>query len=194
MRDAIDNVRWMREVAGDDMDICIGLHRRLTPAEAVVLARGIEGYHPMFLEDPMRFEDADAMARIADKTHIPIATGERFSTIYDFQVLFTRNAVKYERVDVCLCGGITGSRKVAVMAEVHNVMVGQHYPLSSMGLVACLQLDAAIRPPISKRGLMRTVCPSINRLSGGGSKTVRPTVARQPRCQVFRAGRVAING
>jgi L-alanine-DL-glutamate epimerase-like enolase superfamily enzyme len=134
------------------------------------------------------------MVRIADKTHISNATGERFSTIYEFQVLFTRNTGKYERVDVCLCGGITGSRNVAVMAEVHNVMVGLHYPLLPMGLVACLQLDAAIRPPISKRGLMRTVCPSINRLSGGGSKTVRPTVARQPRCQVFRSGRVAING
>jgi galactonate dehydratase len=95
------------------------------------------------------------MARIVDKTHITIATGERLSTIYEFQVLVTRNAVKYERVDVCLCGGITGSRKVAVMAEVHNVMVGLHYPLSPIGLVACLQLDAAIRPPISKRGLMR---------------------------------------
>ena len=145
----------MREVAGDDMDICIELHRRLTPAEAVVFARGIEGYHPMFLEDPMRFEDADAMARIVDKTHIPIATGERLSTIYESQVLFAHNAVKYQRVDVCLCYGITGSRKVAVMAEVHNVMVGLHYPLSPMGLVACLRLDAAIRPPISKRALMR---------------------------------------
>ena len=109
----------------------------------------------MFLEDLMRFEDADAMARIVDKTHIPIATGERLSTIYEFQVLFTHNAVKYERVNVCLCDGITGSRKLAVMAEVHNVMVGLHYPLSPMGLVACSRLDAAIRPPIRKRALMR---------------------------------------
>ncbi|MBT5665441.1 MAG: mandelate racemase/muconate lactonizing enzyme family protein [Rhodospirillaceae bacterium] len=144
MREAIDNVRRMREVAGDDMDLCIEIHRRLTPAEAVVFARGIEEFHPMFLEDPMRYEDADAMARIADKIHIPIATGERFSTIYEFQALFTRNAVEYARVDVGLCGGITGSRKGAAMAEAHNIMVVPHNPLSPVGLVACLQLDAAI--------------------------------------------------
>lgn len=144
MRDAIDNVRHMREVAGDDMDLCIEIHRRLTPAEAIVFARGIEEFHPMFLEDPMRFEDADAMARIADKIHIPIATGERFSTIYEFQALLTRNAVEYVRVDVCLCGGITGSKKVAAMAEAHNVMVVPHNPLSPVGLAACLQIDASI--------------------------------------------------
>src|SRR6056297_1928643 len=65
MRKAIDNVRRMRDVAGDDMDLCIEIHRRLTPADAIVLAQGIEQYHPMFIEDPMRYEDADSMARIA---------------------------------------------------------------------------------------------------------------------------------
>jgi galactonate dehydratase len=144
MRKAIDNVRRMREVAGDDMDLCIEIHRRLTPAEAIVLARGIEPYHPMFIEDPMRFEDADAMARIADRIRVPIATGERFSTIYEFQALFTRKAVEYARVDVCLCGGITGAKKVAAMAEAHNVMVVPHNPLSPVGLLACLQVAASI--------------------------------------------------
>lgn len=144
MRDAIDNVRRMREAAGEDMDLCIEIHRRLTPAEAIVLAEGIEQYHPMFIEDPMRFEDADAMARIAEKIRIPIATGERFSTIYEFQALLTRKAVEYVRVDVALCGGITGSKKVAALAEAHNVMVVPHNPLSPVGLAACLQIDASI--------------------------------------------------
>ena len=144
MRDAIDNVRRMREVAGNDLDLCIEIHRRLTPAEAIVLARGIEEYHPMFLEDPMRYEDADAMARIAEKIHIPIATGERFTTIYEFQAVLALKAVEYVRVDVCLCGGITGAKKVAAMAEAHNVMVVPHNPLSPVGLAACLQIDACI--------------------------------------------------
>jgi galactonate dehydratase len=144
MRDAIENVRRMREVAGDEMDLCIEIHRRLTPAEAIVLARGIEEYHPMFIEDPMRYEAADSMARIAEKIHIPIATGERFSTIYEFQALLSRRAMEYARADICLCGGITGGRKIAAMAEAHNVMMVPHNPLSPVGLAACLQLDAAI--------------------------------------------------
>jgi len=144
MRKAIDNVRRMRAVAGDNMDLCIEIHRRLTPAEAIVLAQGIEQYHPMFIEDPMRYEDADSMARIADRIRIPIATGERFTTIYEFQALLQRNAVEYARVDVCLCGGITGSKKVAALAEANNVMVVPHNPLSPVGLMACLQVAASI--------------------------------------------------
>lgn len=144
MREAIENVRRMREVVGDEVDLCIELHRRLTPAEAVVFARGIEQYHPMFIEDPMRPEDQDAMARISDKIHIPIATGERFSTLYEFQALFARNGVDYARADLCLCGGITGARKIAANAEAHSVMMVPHNPLSPVGLAACLQLAAAI--------------------------------------------------
>ncbi len=144
MREAMDNVRRMREAVGERVDLCIELHRRLTPAEAVVFARGIEAHHPMFIEDPMRPEDADAMARIADKIHIPIATGERFSTLYEFQALFARRGVEYARADLCLCGGITGGRKIAAIAEAHDIQMVPHNPLSPVGLAACLQLDAAI--------------------------------------------------
>lgn len=144
MRDAIDNVHRMREVVGDRVDLLIELHRRLTPAEAITFTRGIEDTHPMFVEDPIRPESADAMARVAEKLHVPIATGERFSTIYEFQALLSRNAVEFARVDVCLCGGITGARKVAAMAEAHNVQLVPHNPLSPIGLAACLQIAASI--------------------------------------------------
>ncbi|TCL03347.1 mandelate racemase/muconate lactonizing enzyme family protein [Sodalis ligni] len=144
MRDAIDNVRRMRETVGDRVDLLIELHRRLTPPEAVTFTRGIEDYHPMFVEDPIRPEGADAMARVAEKIPVPIATGERFSTIYEFQALLSRNAMEFARVDLCLCGGITGGKKVAAMAEAHHVQVVPHNPLSPIGLAACLQLAAAI--------------------------------------------------
>jgi galactonate dehydratase len=144
MRDAIDNVHRMRSAVGDRVDLLIELHRRLTPAEAVVFARGIESAHPMFIEDPIRPESSDAMARVADKIHIPIATGERFSTIYEFAALIARGGIEYARIDLCLCGGITGARKVAALAEAHQVQVVPHNPLSPIGLAACLQLDAAI--------------------------------------------------
>ncbi len=144
MADAIDNVRRMREAVGDDLDLCIEVHRRLTPAEAITFARGIEEYRPMFLEDPIRYENADSMARVADKINIPIATGERFKTIYEFQDLLSRGAVEFARIDVCVCGGITGAKKAAAMAEAHDVMVVPHNPLSPVGLAACLQIDACI--------------------------------------------------
>ena len=144
MDDAIAHVRRMREAAGDDMDLCIEVHRRLTPAEAIEFSRAIEPFRPMFIEDPIRFENADSMARVADKINIPIATGERFKSIYEFRDLFVRNAVEFARIDVCLCGGITGSRKVAAMAEAFDIMVVPHNPLSPVGLAACLQIAASI--------------------------------------------------
>jgi galactonate dehydratase len=144
MRDAIDNVHRMREVVGDRVDLLVELHRRLTVPEAIVFAQGIEDTHPMFIEDPIRPEGPDAMARVADKVNIPIATGERFCTIYEFEALLARSACEYARVDVCTCGGITGARKVAAMAEARHVQVVPHNPLSPIGLAACLQLAAAI--------------------------------------------------
>ena len=144
MRDAIDNTRRMREVVGDRVDLLIEIHRRLTPAEAIVFARGIEDTHPMFIEDPIRPEGPDGMARVAEKIGIPIATGERFANIYEFQTLMARGGVEFARVDLCLCGGITGAKKVAAIAEAHHVQVVPHNPLSPIGLAACLQLDAAI--------------------------------------------------
>lgn len=95
MRDAIDNTRRMREVVGDRVDLLIEIHRRLTPAEAIVFARGIEDTHPMFIEDPIRPEGPDGMARVAEKIGIPIATGERFANLYEFQTLMARGGVEY---------------------------------------------------------------------------------------------------
>jgi galactonate dehydratase len=144
LQDAEDNVRKMRAVVGDKVDLLIELHRRLTPAEAVTFCRRIEDTLPMFVEDPIRPESADAMARVAERITVPVATGERFCTIYEFQAHLARNAVEYARVDVAVCGGITGARKVAAMAEAHNVQIVPHNPLSPIGLAACLQLAASI--------------------------------------------------
>ncbi|KAL2782599.1 enolase C-terminal domain-like protein [Aspergillus keveii] len=144
MQDAAENVRKMRAVVGEKVDLLIELHRRLTPAEAVTFCNMIKDDNPMFVEDPIRPESADAMARVADRIAVPIATGERFFTIYEFQALLSRQALEYVRVDVAVCGGITGAKKVAAMAEAHNCQVVPHNPLSPIGLAACLQVAAAI--------------------------------------------------
>jgi galactonate dehydratase len=143
MEDAIDAVRQYREAVGNDIDLCIEVHRRLTPHEAVVFSRGIERYHPMYIEDPTLPDNFDAMAQIAAKTSVPIATGERIHTIFEFEMLLARNAVHYVRPDVCLCGGITHSKKIAALAEARHVGVIPHNPLSPVSTAACIQIAAA---------------------------------------------------
>jgi galactonate dehydratase len=144
IRDAIDTVRRYREAVGTDVDLCIEIHRRLTPAEAVVLARGIEQFHPMFYEDPILPDNFDAMALVAQHIAVPIATGERLHTIYEFEMLLARGAVQYVRPDVCMAGGISGTKKIAALAEAHNVGVVPHNPLSPVSTAACLQVAACI--------------------------------------------------
>ena len=142
MRDAIETVRRYREAVGDDVDLCIEIHRRLTPTEAVQLGLGIEEFHPYFYEDPVTPDNFDEMAYVADKINIPIATGERFTSIWEFEQLLSRNAVQYVRPDVCLVGGITGAKKIAALAEARHVGVVPHNPLSPVSTMACLQIAA----------------------------------------------------
>lgn len=140
--DAIDTVRRYREAVGNDVDLCIEIHRRLTPTEAVQLGNGIEEFHPFFYEDPVTPDNFDEMAYVADKINIPIATGERFSSPWEFEMALSRNSVQYVRPDVCLVGGISGARKIAALAEARHVGVVPHNPLSPVSTAACLQIAA----------------------------------------------------
>src|SRR4051794_7806912 len=144
IEDAIEIVGQLREAVGNGVDLCIEIHRRLTPPEAIALGRGIEKYTPMFFEDPLRPNSFDAMADVARDINIPFATGERFTSLFQFQTLLTRKAVQYLRPDVCLCGGITGARKIAAIAEAHDAWIVPHNPLSPVSTAACLQIAACI--------------------------------------------------
>lgn len=140
---AIDRVRQYREAVGSEVDLCIEIHRQCNVSEAIALARGIEKYHPYFYEDPVKPDNFDDMAEVAKKIHIPIATGERFHTPQEFAMMIKRDAVRFVRPDVCLCGGITGAHKIAGMAEAFGVEVVPHNPLSAVSTMACLQIAAS---------------------------------------------------
>lgn len=144
MGDAIEAVAAYREAAGTGVDLCIEIHRQLSPTESITLAKGIEQFHPLFYEDPILPDNFDAMALVAQNVSIPIATGERIHTIHEFAMLLARGAVQYIRPDVCLAGGLTHSKKIAAVAEAHYVGVVPHNPLSPISTAACLQLAASI--------------------------------------------------
>ncbi|MFF1819800.1 mandelate racemase/muconate lactonizing enzyme family protein [Kribbella sp. NPDC058245] len=144
IRNAIDAVAAYREAIGDAVDLCIEIHRRLNPAEAVQLGLGIEQYHPFFYEDPVTPHNFDEMEYVAGKVNVPIATGERFTSIWDFAMLLRRYSVQYIRPNVGLVGGISGAKKVAAMAEAQHVGVVPHNPLSPVLTAASLQVSAAI--------------------------------------------------
>jgi galactonate dehydratase len=144
IQDAIETVRRYREAVGNEVDLCIEIHRRLSPAEAVALAEGIAQYNPYFYEDPILPDNLEAMDFIARKIKIPIATGERFFTLQQFETLLERGAAQYVRTDICLAGGLSNCKKIAALAETHYVQVVPHNPLSPVSTAACIQLAACI--------------------------------------------------
>ena len=142
---AIQRVGAYREAVGNDVDLCVEIHRQLNIPEAIAFAHGIEEFHPFFLEDPTTPDNFDSMIEIASRVNIPVATGERYHTPQEFAMLLKRDGAQYVRPDICLCGGITGGKKIAALAEANGVMVVPHNPLSPISTAACIQI-AAIAP------------------------------------------------
>jgi galactonate dehydratase len=141
---AVEAVRRYRQAAGDDVDLCIEIHRRLTQAEAITLGRAIEEFRPMFFEDPVPPDNIDSMAEVARQIGIPIATGERLLGLSEFAMLVERHAAQYLRPCICVCGGISAGKKIAALAEAHGLGIVPHNPLSPLSTAACLQVGAAI--------------------------------------------------
>lgn len=144
IEDELEKVRLCREAVGYDFDFVLEVHRGMTLPEAVTFGRAVEKYRPMVLEDPVPPDNMDTMAQVAAKVGVPIASGERFINLREFQVLLSRQAVLYVRPDVCAVGGITTSKKICSLAEAHDVLVIPHNPLGPVSTAACLQICASI--------------------------------------------------
>src|SRR5574343_590131 len=134
----------LHEVLKGDVDLCIELHRQMNPAESIGLAQRLQRFHPYFYEDPMLPDSPALMADVRQRSGLPVATGERFTSIHQFQELLAGQGCDYVRPDLCLCMGLTGSKKVAALAEAHHIKVIPHNPLSPVSTAACVQLDACI--------------------------------------------------
>ncbi len=133
----------IREAVGEEIDLCLELHRRLEPGLAVQLSARLEPYNPMFLEDPIRPDNFEEMGNVARQCRIPIATGERINTCHEFEQLLSQNACSYVRASLGVCGGFTGAKKIAAIAEAHHKSLVPHNPCSPVMTNAVLQFVAA---------------------------------------------------
>jgi galactonate dehydratase len=142
VRGAAERIGAIRDAVGDCVDIGVDCHGRLSPAMAIMIARALEPYHPMFLEEPCLPENVDTMATVARSTPIPIATGERLFTKWGFREVLEKQAASILQPDPSHAGGILECKKIAAMAETYYAAVAPHCPLGPIALAACLQLDA----------------------------------------------------
>jgi galactonate dehydratase len=101
IEDELEKVRAIREAVGTHFDFVLEAHRGMTKPEAIAFGNEVAKYRPMVLEDPMTPDNIDSMAEIAQKIPVPIATGERFTNLREFEMLMRRDAAQYIRPDVC---------------------------------------------------------------------------------------------
>ena len=143
--EALDNaelvVRNVREAVGNKGDILIGTHGEMTTSSAIRLAKRIEKYDPLWFEEPVPPENRDEMARVARSTSIPIATGERLATKYEFRELLEKQAAVILQMALGRVGGILEAKKIAGMAEAYYAQIAPHLYCSPIAGAASIQLD-----------------------------------------------------
>ncbi|GAB6099547.1 galactonate dehydratase [Halanaerocella petrolearia] len=140
--EVVDRVAAIRESVGDDFGIGVDFHGRVHKPMAKVLAKELETYKPMFIEEPVLPQNNENLEEIAKQTKIPIATGERMFSRWDFKDLLANGYVDVIQPDLSHAGGITECKKIAAMAEAYDVAVAFHCPLGPIALASCLQVDA----------------------------------------------------
>jgi len=138
---AEDCVKAVRDAVGNSCDILFETHGKLNTHSAIRLAKRLEKYEPLFIEEPVPPENVDEMARVAKATSIPIATGERLLTKYEFVEIFQKQAAAIIQLDVSHCGGILEAKKIAAMAEAHYAQIAPHKPYGPVAGAAAIQLD-----------------------------------------------------
>lgn len=138
----LERVAAIRESCGKYFGIAIDFHGRVHKPMAKILAKKLEEFDPMFIEEPVLCENMECFPEVAAACNIPIATGERLFSKYDFKRLLEIGGVDIIQPDLSHAGGITEVKKIASMAEAYDVALAPHCPLGPIALAACLNVDA----------------------------------------------------
>ena len=133
-------VKNIREAVGDRCDLLIGTHGQPNASAAIRLAERLEKFYPLWLEEPVPPENVDEMARVARSTKIPVATGERLSSKYEFATLFAKQAASIIQPALGRVGGILEAKKIAGMAEAHYVQIAPHLYCGPVEAAANIQI------------------------------------------------------
>lgn len=134
--------KQLRETVGSKADLLFGTHGQMTAAGAIRLARRLEPYDPLWFEEPVPPDAPEEMAKVARATSIPIATGERLTTKYDFGRLLAAGSAAILQMNLGRVGGLLEGKKIASMAEVHHVQIAPHLYCGPIVGAANIQLAA----------------------------------------------------
>jgi galactonate dehydratase len=131
----------LREAVGEGIDIMIDCHGRHSLGNAIEFCRILAPYRPYFIEEPVPPDNVDVLVEVRRASPVPIATGERLVTRYQFREVIEKQACHVIQPDLCHCGGLWEAKKIAAMAEVYTMGVAPHNPLGPVANAAALHFD-----------------------------------------------------
>ncbi|MDB5542119.1 MAG: hypothetical protein JWQ89_3846 [Devosia sp.] len=145
VKDMVERMAAIREVVGWDVELGIELHRNMALGESIAAIREFEQFRPLFVEDPIPPDSVLSFGEVAEKSRVPMAAGERNTTIWEFREYVEHGGVHHIRPDVGIAGGITGTRKICALAEAHHQGIIPHaVPSGPVATAAQVQLGFAI--------------------------------------------------
>jgi len=144
VHEIVERVGSVRQAVGKDFGIAVDFHGRVHRPMAKVLAKALEQFQLMFIEEPVLSEYPEAVAEVARHTSTPIALGERLFSRWDYKRFFELGIVDIVQPDVSHAGGISETHRIGTMAEAYDVALAIHCPLGPIALAASLQLDACL--------------------------------------------------
>lgn len=143
LRQVDEKMALLRDALGDEIEIGLDPHAKiLEPAKAIDVCNVVAPYHPMFVEEPLRPENVEAMAAVRAKSPVPIATGEMLYTKWEFRDLLRVRGADIIQPDICCCGGITEMKKISALAEAEYVTVAPHNPMGPVATAVNAQFAA----------------------------------------------------
>lgn len=140
----VDLVKAVRDAVGPDMEIGIDVRARLDPWSAGRVAQQLEQFNIAWMEEPILYDNIEAMAEFARSVNVPVSTGEQLYNRWEFRPLLATNTVRMIQPDICHCGGFSETRKIANMAETYYVPVAPHNSNGPISTLASLHLDMSI--------------------------------------------------
>jgi len=142
VREVVTRFAQVREAVGEDVDLAIDFHGRVSPSLTPQLARALEPYSPLFIEEPMLPLLHKRLTQLKTITSIPLAFGERLYSRWDFRSFLEAGLLDVAQPDLSHAGGITECKKIASLAETYGTQVAFHCPLGPIALAACIQVAA----------------------------------------------------
>jgi galactonate dehydratase len=144
LRGTAERMEAVRRAVGEQVDIGLDPHARIfEPYKARELAEVVKPHRPMFLEEPIRPENIAALAALRREVDVPIATGEMLYTKYAFRDILASGAADIVQPDLLICGGLLEAKKIAAMAEAHDVNVAPHNPLGPVSTAVAVHFAAS---------------------------------------------------